>query len=196
MDYWIYEFIIWTYLRSWIPLFTKVWRLWTHKQAYDREQPLQTFSWYKRWHATHVAIMKGHDKAHKATRTMEFQKYARQIGSSPQVGVKINGKWNHHLAEGFVVSPFAQVDHLPWKTKPYSLGITAFSLSYKHHLSTLPFWAFSLMECRWSSSPLVLQKKHPTLNGDFGEGFHCEYITYITAGFWQPRNVCTSITYI
>ena len=26
-----------------------------------------------------------------------FEKYARQIGNLPQIGVKINNIWNHHL---------------------------------------------------------------------------------------------------
>ena len=34
--------------------------------------------------------------------TNPFEKYARQIGSSPQVGVKIKNIWNHHLVLHFM----------------------------------------------------------------------------------------------
>ena len=34
-----------------------------------------------------------------------FEKYARQIGSFPQVGVKIKNIWNHHLALVFMIPP-------------------------------------------------------------------------------------------
>ena len=31
--------------------------------------------------------------------TNPFEKYARQIGSFPQVGMKIKNIWNHHLVD-------------------------------------------------------------------------------------------------
>ena len=35
--------------------------------------------------------------------TNPFEKYARQIGSFPQVGMKIKNVWNHHLVKAWVL---------------------------------------------------------------------------------------------
>ena len=51
------------------------------------------------------------EKTHKVRKTAlvggwtnPFEKYARQIGSFPQIGVKIKNIWNHHLVFTFSFS--------------------------------------------------------------------------------------------
>ena len=45
------------------------------------------------------------------------EKYARQIGSFPQIGVKIKNIWNHHLVDFFNIE---SNDHKEYALKTYS----------------------------------------------------------------------------
>ena len=59
-----------------------------------------------------------------------FEKYARQIGSFPQIGMKIKNIWNHHLGHSFGVS----------ETVPYFTYM--FSVQSQNLAKAVEVWPF------------------------------------------------------
>ncbi len=57
---------------------------------------IPTSRWYSR-HSIHIIVRQNSDKSLEVGGwTNPFEKYARQIGNLPQIGVKIKNIWNHH----------------------------------------------------------------------------------------------------
>ena len=78
---------------------------------------MASLGWFFKTH-THTKKQTNHaNKTSKLGQYNAFEKYARQIGSSPQVGVKIKNIWNHHLAyqhHHFFIHVPKNIEIKPW----------------------------------------------------------------------------------